>query len=117
MFKFILLIFAASLASLGFAEAVTTIQEYPEPIFQEEVFMSGDWFAKILGIIAACMIALRGIGECLTRYAASTENTWDDGIAKSINRCIWYLGTMLGKFGYGAPNENVKKAAKKTIKL
>ena len=115
--RYILILLAASLASIGFAEeakeAINTIQEYPEPVFQEEIFMNGDWMMKIMAIIAACMVALRGIAEGLTRYVASTENTWDDGISKKLNQAIWFLGTFIGKFGYGTPKENVKKDAQK----
>lgn len=112
MFRFLLLVFVASLASLGFAEAANLV-DYPEPLFQEEVFMTGDWFAKILAIVAGCMLALRGAGEGLTHWAASTENKWDDGLAKTFNQAIFFLGTLLGKFGYGAPKEDVKRQAKK----
>jgi len=111
MFKFLLLIAAASLASLGFADV--SIQEYPEPIFQEEIFMNGDWLTKILAIIAGSMVCLRALGEALTRWAAKTEATWDDGLAKLFNQLLWLVGSAVGKFGYGAPKEIVKKDAQK----
>ena len=87
-----------------------------------------EWL-KILAIIASIQIALRSIAEVLTvihklldSFASKTETKLDDKIAKSAKslakwtaRMAWFLGVILGKFGYGTPKLVLDREVKKKV--
>lgn len=71
--------------------------------------LSGSGFAKIVGIMIAVQLMLRGVAEGLTKLSAYTDNTWDNKVAGWLSEAAWLLGSILGKFGFGTPSEVAKE--------
>jgi len=78
-----------------------------------EQITSSDLGIKLIGFVIAIQILLLGIGEALTRISKFTKNTWDNDLAKKIAKASWYIGVVVSKFGYSAPELVVKEKAKK----
>jgi len=68
---------------------------------------------KIMIYMVALQIMLRGLAEGLTRIAVTTESNTDNKIASWISQASWFLGAMLGKFGYAVPKLVIQKEAEK----
>jgi len=61
-------------------------------------------FGKVLAFVIALQVALRGLAEGLTRISDYTDNAWDNKLAAILSETAWFLGTLLGKVGYGEPS-------------
>ena len=57
-------------------------------------------------------VILRGLAEGLTRISVATDAKWDNKVAAVLSQVSWFLGTMLGKFGYSVPKLVVEEAKK-----
>jgi len=71
-------------------DALPFLQSWPE-------------FGKVLACVLALQVFLRGLAEGLTSISDYTDNTWDNKAAAVLSETSWFLGTLLGKIGYGQP--------------
>jgi len=62
-------------------------------------------YTKIMLIIFAIQVGFRLASEVLLWFADKTETKWDNRIAKVLSTIAWFLGLILGKFGYGSPKK------------
>lgn len=94
---------AAVTATPGAPEAPAV----PPDAWVEKGFMEsladGSFLAKLLALMGGVYVVLRGLAEGLTRISIYTSNTWDNKAAETLSNATWFLGSMLGKFGYGTP--------------
>ena len=72
-----------------------------------------NFFPKLIAFIVSLQLVLFAVAEALTRISAFTENKWDNDLAQKVSKAAWFLGVMIGKFGYSAPKLVVEEKAKK----
>ena len=107
MFKFYIFLFLLLFSSticLGSAVASSDSQVGPS------------WYATLISVILCIQVILRALGEIFTKIGKHTENTWDNKIGKVLGQASFWIGTVMGKFGYGEPNEVSKKKVEKITK-
>jgi hypothetical protein len=83
------------------------------PIDFLDQITQGDFFPKLIAFIVSLQLVLFAVAEALTRISAFTETKWDNDIAKKVSKAAWFLGVMIGKFGYSTPKLVIEEKAKK----
>ena len=73
----------------------------------------GDFFTKLKAFIVSLQLVLFAVAEALTRISVMTENKWDNDLAQKVSKAAWFLGVMIGKFGYSTPKLVIEEKAKK----
>lgn len=69
--------------------------------------------SKLTIILVGVQLLLRALAEALTRAAEKTAAKWDNKLAKTLALISWFLGVILGKFGYGIPDKVLKDELEK----
>lgn len=97
------MILVASAPGVAQAEAPALPPDaWVEKSFAESL-LDGSFLAKLAVLMGAIYIILRGLAEGLTRISVYTENKSVGRVAKVLSDVTWFLGTFIGKFGYGTP--------------
>ena len=83
------------------------------PIDFLDQITQGDFFPKLIAFIVSLQLVLFALAEALTRISVITENKWDNDLAQKISKVAWFLGVMIGKFGYSTPKLVIEEKSKK----
>jgi hypothetical protein len=115
--------FLAMLCALFFTATLAIAQEAAAPAqpstsipFLEQL-TKGDFLMKVLGLMAIIQMMLYCVAECLTRLSdwldtKSPSKVWVAKVAAWTSEAAWFLGGLLGKFGYGTPKLVMQEKAK-----
>lgn len=112
MFKFIfLLVWIQSTIALG--------QEVETPFLEQ--LTKVDFVGKLFAFGAIVQLTLYCVAEILTRLSAwidtkSPAKPWLQKTAAYASEASWFLGSMLGKFGYSVPKLVIEEKAKALVK-
>jgi len=111
-------IIEAPVAEIPATDVVVAPEVPKEEVKKVELF-SAEWFAWLGGMLVSIYTLLWLLGEGLTRVSVWTENKWDNKIAAGLSSITWFLGTVLGRFGYKLPKlmiEDIVEQAKEKDK-
>jgi hypothetical protein len=98
----------------GFADVVLCQEALTAPTKTFwQTLLEKEFLAKTVAFIIGLQIMLYGISEGLTRIAVITENKWDNKAAAILSQAAWWLGVVIGKFGYSTPKLVIEEKAKK----
>jgi hypothetical protein len=75
--------------------------------------LNSDFMPKLIAFVVAIQLVLFAVAEALTRISVITENKWDNDLAQKISKVAWFLGVMIGKFGYSTPKLVIEEKSKK----
>lgn len=79
--------------------------------------LNSDIAPKLIAFIVAIQLILFAIAEALTRISVFTENKWDNDLAQKLSKISWFLGVVIGKFGYSVPKLVIEEKAKKVNEI